>query len=152
MGLGTRSKKSADPSHSPQRSPVRSCMCASEGGWKRGKEWMGVVAMAARFFDVKEMKNIKIYFASMHGCDEVAACLCLETIKKRARGGYICNSNPLLFSEAVFILARACMCLGIFYRRFSTTTTQAASGKLFPSALRFFYYCVPGPLCYVFIG
>lgn len=72
-----------------------------------------------------------------------------KLLKKRARGGYICNSNPLLFSEAVFILARACMCLGIFYRRFSTTSIRKTFSE---SAAFLFYYCVPGPLCYVFIG
>ena len=92
-----------------------------KGGWKRGKNGWASLYICALLWCERDEKYKNLF--CQHACRVLRQARCLETIKKRARGGYICNSNPLLFSEAVFILVRACMCLGIFYRHFSSTSS-----------------------------
>jgi hypothetical protein len=123
-------------------------VCAAERRLEKRKEWMGV-ATSARSFDVKEMKNIKIYFASMHAgfSERRGAWKLLRSAREEVTFAILIPYSFLKrFSSWC---ARVCAS-AIFYRRFSSTS--AASGKLFPESgrafLAFFYYCIAflGPL------
>jgi len=109
---------------------------------------------SARSFDVKEMKNIKIYFASMHAgfSDRRGAWKLLRSAREEVTFAILI---PYSFLKR-FSSWCARVCASAYF--IATFPAPAASGKLFPERTRvsrflLLLHGVPGAaFCYVFIG